>query len=369
MADDTGIDWTSVNWHRPTCEIARELGVVRYAVTRARAWYAAATVGKFNVRTPSRRIDWSCADWEQTDAEIALDLGAAQSTVSIARKKHAPETIKKVKLVTRMTSNRGTDWSSVDWKKANCDLARKHGVTAATVSVARKRHAPDTVGKREGLTILGTQKSFDWSSVDWDRPNCQLSREMGTARSTVSVARKKHAPETVGTVRALPKLPSHRDIDWSGVDWNCANRDIAREKGVTSATVTWARRKFAPQTLGRFKAPRGKPFDPNVHWHDPIDWTVVRWDRSDNAIARELRASHVTVAKYRRIHAPETLGVYKGRRQNSSETAAFRLAFTGRPADEILKNMSAAQLRQIAAACATLRESALAAMREMGRGD
>jgi hypothetical protein len=146
--------------------------------------------------------------------------------------------------------------------------------------------------------------------------------------STVSEARRKHAADTVGKSSAASNaVPKH--IDWGAVDWNRANRDLAKEHGVNHSSVSYARHKFAPKTVGRFRAPRGRPFDPNVHSHEPIDWSVVRWDRSDNAIARELRTSNVTVAKYRRIHARETVGVYK-EGTKSSETAAFRLAYTGR---------------------------------------
>lgn len=40
------------------------------------------------------RVDWSRVDWRKTNSELALEKGVRYQTVSQARKRHAPETCK-----------------------------------------------------------------------------------------------------------------------------------------------------------------------------------------------------------------------------------------------------------------------------------
>ena len=80
-------------------------------------------------------------------------------------------------------------WYGVDWKKGNSEIAKKLGVTPATVSHRRRRYAPETRAHR-------------WHKgqvVDWKKkqPNRILAKEVGCSASTIAQWRQQQSPETV----------------------------------------------------------------------------------------------------------------------------------------------------------------------------
>ena len=196
---------------------------------------------------------------------------------------------------------------------------------------------------------MAGQRVCNWDAVDWKRPNRDIMRELNLPRATVTAARKRYAPNTVGKVRA----PVGK-VAWQSVDWNRPTRDIAIEQGVGPASVGWARKRYAPETVGKFQARRAPK----------IDWSAVRWDRNDHVISRDLGVANVTVWRYRQVHAPETVGAFKFIRGTVTEMKVFRVAFAGRPVKELLAKLKAEQLARLAETCALLREAALAALRK-----
>jgi len=76
----------------------------------------------------------------------------------------------------------------------------------------------------------------DWSKVDWTQNTTRLAKKLGVSASQVSIARRKFAPET------LSKSGTEPHIDWSKVDWSMKQADIARAHGISRQAV-WAKRQ------------------------------------------------------------------------------------------------------------------------------
>jgi hypothetical protein len=98
----------------------------------------------------------------------------------------------------------------------------------------------------------------------------------------------------------LPR-PSNTRYDWTGIDWEKSNHQIAKEMGCSSGSALSARLKYAPYHL------KISPRDRVQHHEQIYDWSQVDWEKSDSQIARETGASVMTVLRARRKHAPEHL--------------------------------------------------------------
>lgn len=136
-------------------------------------------------------------------------------------------------------------WSKVDWSQATSVIAQQTGTNVGTVSIQRRKHAPETVG-RSFVGKTPKRTFHDWGNVDWSKPSSVIAREFGTDPSHVSKARMKHAPETVNQTRT-----AHKGIDWSTVDWSRSSADIARRLGVEHSTVVIQRQRYAHETVGK----------------------------------------------------------------------------------------------------------------------
>ena len=73
----------------------------------------------------------------------------------------------------------------IDWSKRNCDIAREHGVSAASISIFRKRY--------------GEPKEYvsRWRKADWSKRTTDLAREFKVTLASASQARRRYAPETL----------------------------------------------------------------------------------------------------------------------------------------------------------------------------
>lgn len=86
-------------------------------------------------RPPLRRIRWTSLDWSKSTSEISRELGVSAVTVSIARRKHAPDTVQ-----SQRARIREEQWQAVDWSKTSTEIAHDLGCSLSSVSHARRRH-------------------------------------------------------------------------------------------------------------------------------------------------------------------------------------------------------------------------------------
>lgn len=90
----------------------------------------------------------------------------------------------------------------------------------------------------------------DWSEVDWNKPNMLIAKELGVSQRKVKGKR---------AVAGLPQRPrgrpsgsrTARGPDWSAVDWNKTNAQISRELRSSTRTVAARRREAAAAAEGR----------------------------------------------------------------------------------------------------------------------
>jgi Mn-dependent DtxR family transcriptional regulator len=99
----------------------------------------------------------------------------------------------------------------------------------------------------EGISMSVQEKPkkqlVNWERVDWSQSTLVIAKALGVARSSVAMARRKMAPETIGQ-----NLP-HKKYNWKVQDWRMSNGEIAQALGTSESYVSTMRRKFAPGTL------------------------------------------------------------------------------------------------------------------------
>lgn len=83
------------------------------------------------------------------------------------------------------------------------------------------------------------------------------------------------------------------NVDWSAVDWSKKNVEIAKEIGASHGSVAYRRRGIHERRLAR-PSPR-------------IDWSNVNWNKSNSLISIELSCTDRAVAYARLRHAPNQL--------------------------------------------------------------
>lgn len=151
------------------------------------------------------------------------------------------------------------DWGAVDWKLPTKEIAEKLGVDKETVSRARKRLSPGTLGKKSALADLtrarnlklGTAarwigKSRDWKSVDWSKMTNQIAQELSTHKTYVSRMRKIFDPKTPRT----PKNQLAYVRDW---EFRHPKRAQARKNkwAKSAAGKAWLKKNQKKKNLAR----------------------------------------------------------------------------------------------------------------------
>jgi hypothetical protein len=99
----------------------------------------------------------------------------------------------------------------------------------------------------EGVSLSVQEKPkkqlVNWERVDWSQSTLDIAKALGVARSSVAMARRKMAPETIG------KNMPHRKFDWKTQDWRMSNGEIARALGTSETYVSSMRKQWAPGTM------------------------------------------------------------------------------------------------------------------------
>lgn len=139
--------------------------------------------------------DWSTADWSKPNVVLAREFAAETSTVSKARRRFAPKTVRPkgvaAKKIAVAPPKRGFDWSTVDWKEKNRDIAESLGASYSTVAAARGRHAPHSTRSQP------REDAKFWAVVDWRKTDAEIARATGYLISTVKARRSTHGADTV----------------------------------------------------------------------------------------------------------------------------------------------------------------------------
>jgi hypothetical protein len=185
-------DFDSVDWSRPTADIARDLGVDPNYISHRRRHYAPDTIQKQKPHKPTG-IDWGSPliDWTQSDREIAEHFGIKDLTIVHGRRmRYAPETADK------WFNWRQVDWATVDWDKSNDEIGGLVGCSPYTIARVRERIFPGQTWEHTEWGIH-QHKGIDWKKVDWNKPSFQLAKELNVSSATVWQQRKRYAPHTL----------------------------------------------------------------------------------------------------------------------------------------------------------------------------
>jgi len=128
------------------------------------------------------------------------------------------------------------EWDDIDWHQSNAAIAKRLGISEATIGRKRKQHT-NIPAHRQGTY---QKPAADWAGLDWSKSNQQLASLTGTSEGTVRGYRRKHAPETCEANR---KNSAH---NWAGVDWSKSTMALAIELDMTATYVQSKRRKHDP---------------------------------------------------------------------------------------------------------------------------
>jgi hypothetical protein len=88
-----------------------------------------------------------------------------------------------------------TDWGKVDWASKTSTLAKELNVAHSSVSRARRLHAPHSVDPATRATHVDHDRPapvIDWDQVDWAKSTHQLALELNVYDSVVAYQRRRH---------------------------------------------------------------------------------------------------------------------------------------------------------------------------------
>lgn len=121
--------------------------------------------------------DWESVDWSRPTTEIARKMRSSVSTVSQMRNRYAPETMERRKPTATV------DWAAVDWRRPTADLAASLRMADSYVSTMRRRYAPETVRPQARVPL--------YLDVDWERPLKVIAAELGITKQGAYLARQR----------------------------------------------------------------------------------------------------------------------------------------------------------------------------------
>lgn len=191
--------------------------------------------------------DWPCACRENSSTIFPMQE-IDVTTLTVVQLKELLESIHKQLSAFGIKANgavRGSmpahDYASWDWTKKNHDLASEHGVGYYTVVKWRHRLGQPSV--------CGGKHWPACQAWDWSKPNTQISRENKVDVDLVARWRnrlgKEPAPHDVNPSPEYPDVPSTlKRYDWTQVDWNFPDIQIARKIGCTREMVRQKRAKL-----------------------------------------------------------------------------------------------------------------------------
>jgi hypothetical protein len=136
-------------------------------------------------------------------------------------------------------------WETVKWEDwpSNEKLAKVMGVTGQVVHYWRKKLAPHTRKPRLDKEFLDT--------LDWSKGNWELAEETGISYQSIAgyryfLDKGKASPLSRKKHRAYPGSEK-----WLTADWSLSDKELAAKYQRTRWAASLARRKYAPETVGR----------------------------------------------------------------------------------------------------------------------
>jgi len=139
-------------------------------------------------------------------------------------------------------------------------------------------------------------EKYNWSQVDWSKPDPQIARAIGCSSTTVQHARKRHRKSKV---EAYPKW-------FSTVDWLQSNRAIAKQFGKTEAQVRGARQRYANGVRAEFRASRKRNMESYIERIRAFnDWRIGKADEYPSTaeqLTKDLQRATAALSERKTVH-------------------------------------------------------------------
>ena len=134
------------------------------------------------------------------------------------------------------------DWNKVDFSKRDALISRELGCSSQAVAQARKR-----LKKLKPITFYGQNSNFDWDKVDWSQTNKAIALSLGCSNDYVIKFRLKNKKPR-STVARERNLHRRSKYNWEIINWDLANKEIAKIVGCSIQYVALKRHSIKKQT-------------------------------------------------------------------------------------------------------------------------
>lgn len=88
-------------------------------------------------------------------------------------------------------------WKTVDWSLSNGDIAKQFGFNVTYIAAKRKSCEGKPLSRKASKLANDAKRKAMWEGIDWSKRSQQIMKETGKSASTVSIARRRYAPETM----------------------------------------------------------------------------------------------------------------------------------------------------------------------------
>lgn len=141
----------------------------------------------------------------------------------------------------------------------------------------------------------------EWAfKVDWNKYDAKLAKELHISRERVRQVRKLMGIESSRHI----KKPKHFKVDLKDADWNCTNKQLAKDNKICTATVIAQRLIYAPQTKKQSIKPLMKYINWNLSFRKINNYLLKRFNRT---------TSQQNLSRYKMILAPHLVIKRKSR--------------------------------------------------------
>lgn len=210
----------------------------------------------FTHRGRTKRYDYEQWDWTKNNRQLAQENNVTIAWVSVVRKELGKAHVPGGKLYPACLS-----W---DWTKSDTAIAREHGLVLGSVSRWRRNLNKPPVPRKsvQMYEPPPLKQTFDFSAVNWEKPDADIGRELKCTRELVRQKRalygqpKRYANElkyaeflkAVGDIKAISS--NDAKAKWAGFNY------ITFKKYCLRAGIKVVRSvRFNPWHLMNFQLP------------------------------------------------------------------------------------------------------------------